>query len=144
MKTISYLLSCIDYKTTLGEIIDSWSEQREIKRDFEHNFLLLNQIFSNLAKQSYNEYLEIWFQRLVVKNLSEINYFIREYSFSVNNELAKLVCEAVQGTLETSIFQEDWIKEDKRINLASFINKEKIEELDDVIGNDEIRNNEYF
>lgn len=144
VKTISYLLSCIDYKTTLGEIIDSWSEQREIKRDSEYKFLLLNKIYSNLAKHSYNEYLEIWFQRLVVKNLSETSYFVGEYSSSVNNDLSKLVCEAVQGTLETSIFQEDWIKEGKRMNLTSFINKDEIDELDDVISNDEIRNNEYF
>ncbi|WP_270319105.1 RNA-directed DNA polymerase [Lactococcus petauri] len=144
VKTISYLLSRIDYKTTLGEILESWSEQREIKKDFEYKFLLLNQIYSNLAKRSYNGYLEIWFQRLVVKNLNETSYFIEEYSSSIKNELTKLVCDVVRGTLETSIFQEEWLKEDKRINLASFINKEKIEELDDVIGNDEIRNNEYF
>jgi hypothetical protein len=144
VKTISYLLSRINYKTTLGDIIESWLEHREIKMAFEYKFLLLNQIYGKLSKYSYNEYLEIWFQRLVVKNLDETSDFIEDYTSHVNNNLAKLVCAIVQGREIPSIFCEEWIKDGKKINLNLFIDKVKIAELDDVISSEEIRSNEYL
>lgn len=147
VKTISYLLNCIDYKISFYDIISSLRDHREIKSDYEYKLLLLTQIYSNLAKFSYNDYLEIWFQRLVVKNLGEDSPFIDDYSSKVSNKFVKLVCEVMrnkQPKNRVSIFCEDWIKDDKKIDIISFINKDEIDILDEVISGFEINTSEYI
>lgn len=143
VKTISLLLSKINYKTSFSDVFESWRDQREILSDFEYKFLLLDQAYSNLAKSNYNDYLKIWFQRLVVKNLSEDTDFIVKYSKNVKNKLAKLVYEVIINEVHTSLFCEDWLKDKKRINLSLLIDKEYISSLEDVISNSEMRYTDY-
>ena len=42
------------------------------------------------------------------------------------------------------IFNEVWLKEEYRVDLNTFINLDKIDELDDVVQKEEIQNMEYL
>lgn len=143
VKTISLLLSKINYRTTFNDIFESWRNQRLRLSDFEYKLLLLNQVYSNLAKSNYNDYLEIWFQRLVVKNLSEQSDFIKKYTDNVKNNLAKIVYEVINNDVKTALFCEDWLKDDKKIKLSLLINQENISSLEDIITKSEMRFSDY-
>ena len=56
---------------------------------------------------------------------------------------------AVNDIIEKSqtnemIFNEVWLKEEYRVDLNTFINLDKIDELDDVVQKEEIQNMEYL
>ena len=95
--------------------------------------------------KSYNSYLEIWLQRLIIKNLNSESEFVKEYLENSNETLVK-VCNDIINFKKTKfvIFNEDWLNDDYKINWENFINNDEIEKLNDIISSEEIQYSEYL
>ena len=106
---------------------------------------LIRNIIRKISIKSYNSYLEIWLQRLIVKNLSYKSEFVNEYIENSNETLVK-VCNDIINLGETKlvIFNEEWLKDEYKIQWENFINKDEIEKLSDTISSKEIRITEYY
>ncbi|EAG2701752.1 reverse transcriptase, partial [Listeria monocytogenes] len=92
---------------------------------------------------NYNDYLEIWMQRLVVKNLKESTTLSDLYIEQSKNELVKFCNSIIRGKEMIQIFNEDWLKDEHKIELSKFINLNEIDKLTDIISDDEIYLAEY-
>ena len=55
------------------------------RSDYEEKLSVINAIHKPIYRNYSNDYLEIWLQRLVVKNLKEKNQFIDEYISNSKN-----------------------------------------------------------
>lgn len=106
---------------------------------------LIRNIIRKISIKSYNSYLEIWLQRLIVKNLSYESEFVNEYIENSNETLVK-VCNDIINLGETKlvIFNEEWLEDEYKIQWKNFINKDEIEKLSDTISSKEIRITEYY
>ncbi|MGC7133394.1 reverse transcriptase, partial [Listeria ivanovii] len=117
--------------------------ENEIKNDFEIKFAYINSVNERLSHSSYNDYLEIWMQRVVVKNLNEDTKLSNVYIEQSKNRLVQL-CNSVIGDKETKqIFNEEWLKAEYKLDLSKFIDSDEIRKLADVISSDEIYLAEY-
>lgn len=111
-----------------------------INKKFER----INAIIKRIATHSINSYLEIWLQRLVIKVLKETSTFTDNYISNSVNSLVKITNEAIRSNdISTVLFNEEWIREEYRINWFEFIDFNEIENLSETIKIDEIKNFEY-
>ncbi|WP_169729073.1 RNA-directed DNA polymerase [Atopobacter phocae] len=120
------------------------SNNNEILKKQDEIINLVTLINDKMKAHAFNPYLEIWLQRIVVKNLREKSKFVEQFMRNSNELLVKLCNEVLVGKKNTiNIFNQEWISAQYRIDNSKFINIEKIEELDDIISNEEIRCLEY-
>ncbi|EQC2371223.1 RNA-directed DNA polymerase, partial [Listeria monocytogenes] len=59
------------------------------------------------------------------------------------NELVKFCNSIIRGEEPKEIFNEDWLKDEHKIDLNKFININEINKLTDIISDDEIYLAEY-
>ncbi|MGC7136155.1 RNA-directed DNA polymerase [Listeria ivanovii] len=142
VKLLSTLLKKIKFEAFEMKYLESKTEN-EIKNDFEIKFAYINSVNERLSHSSYNDYLEIWMQRVVVKNLNEDTKLSNVYIEQSKNRLVQL-CNSVIGDKETKqIFNEEWLKAEYKLDLSKFIDSDEIRKLADVISSDEIYLAEY-
>lgn len=111
-----------------------------INKKFER----INSIIKRIATHSINSYLEIWLQRLVIKVLKESSYFTDDYISNSVNYFVRITNEAIRNNdISTVLFNEEWIKEEYRINWLEFIDFNEINNLSDTIKIEEIKDFEY-
>ena len=97
-----------------------------------------------LSYHGENSYLEIWLQRIVVRLLYKNRIFNRNYVKDTKNRLVQLVNDIVLfSETEYYLFNESWVKEEFRINLNEFIDKENLVYLSGYIDSSEIKIKEY-
>ncbi|EAH1412380.1 TPA_asm: reverse transcriptase, partial [Listeria monocytogenes] len=114
-----------------------------VQSDFEVKLAYINSVNHKLSNSNYNDYLEIWMQRLVVKNLKESTTLSDLYIEQSKNELVKFCNSIIRGKEMIQIFNEDWLKDEHKIELSKFINLNEIDKLTDIISDDEIYLAEY-
>ena len=129
---------------TFEDFVKLFNTGENVRYDFEIRFELIKNIVKKISLKSNNSYLEIWLQRLVVKNLCSDSEFVTDYVNNSNEKLVKL-CNDIIRTEKTElvIFNEDWIKKEYKIKWNNFINKEEVEKLSDIISSEEIKFLEY-
>ena len=110
----------------------------KLQNDYEEKLSVINAIHKPIYRNYSNNYLEIWLQRLVVKNLKEKNQFIDEYISNSKNQLVNLTNSIISKNEITPIFNEDWLKEKYRISYDEFISEASIHSLEDIISDKEI------
>lgn len=146
---LSILIEKIDYEVKIDELLKSF-ENRNINNDElddkQHKINVVNALIKKLTKNENNSYLEIWLQRIIVKFIKDNNAGINE---KYKNQSTDVLVRAVNDIIEKSqtnemIFNEVWLKEEYRVDLNTFINLDKIDELDDVVQKEEIQNMEYL
>lgn len=144
IKVLSILLTKIKFNMTFEDFVKLFNTGENVRYDFEIRFELIKNIVKKISLKSNNSYLEIWLQRLVVKNLCSDSEFVTDYVNNSNEKLVKL-CNDIIRTEKTElvIFNEDWIKKEYKIKWNNFINKEEVEKLSDIISSEEIKFLEY-
>ena len=111
---------------------------------YESKFRVINAVLKKISKQTYNAYLEIWLQRLVIKVINEHGNFQKEYISQSNENMVRLTNDILcNGKSDITLFNEEWIKEEFRVKWDQFIDVEKIKVLKSTISMDEIRCSEY-
>ena len=144
IKVLSILLTKIKFDMTLEDFVKVFNAGENVRYDFEIRFELIKNIVKKISLKSNNSYLEIWLQRLVVKNLCSDSEFVKEYVRNSNEKLVKLCNDIIRSEkTELKIFNEDWINKEYRIKWNNFINKEEVEKLSDIISSEEIKFLEY-
>lgn len=110
------------------------------KEVYPASFEFLDIISEKLVNPSDNRYLEIWLQRLVVKILGANTDFAETYTRRSKEGLVCLTNDIVRyNQSEISLFDETWIVEEARIDWSKFIDVEKIESMNTMIGESELR-----
>lgn len=105
---------------------------------------LIKAMVKVLSYHGENSYLEIWLQRIVVRLLYKNRIFNRNYVKDAKNRLVQLVNDIVLfSETEYYLFNESWVKEEFRINLNEFIDKENLVYLSGYIDSSEIKIKEY-
>lgn len=144
IKVLSILLTKIKFDMTFEDFVKIFNTGENVRYDFEIRFELIKNIVKKISLKSNNSYLEIWLQRLVVKNLCSDSEFVKEYVRNSNEKLVKLCNDIIKSEkTELKIFNEDWINKEYRIKWNNFINKEEVEKLSDIISSEEIKFLEY-
>ena len=111
---------------------------------YESKFRVINAVLKKISKQTYNAYLEICLQRLVIKVINEHGNFQKEYISQSNENMVRLTNDILcNGKSDITLFNEEWIKEEFRVKWDQFIDVEKIKVLKSTISMDEIRCSEY-
>lgn len=88
--------------------------------------------------------MEIWSQRLVIRNLEDESGLVNAYYVEKNsNELTKLCVAVVKDEEFEPIFNQNWLRDRYKIDETKFINKEVIASLSEVISNTEINDSGY-
>ena len=148
LKILSVLFEKIDTYSIFDKIfklyIYSPTDKKKYETGYQRKFELVSNIIKKISSKSTNSYLEIWLQRLIIKNLDSESMLINEYKENCNEKLVNL-CNDIIEKNKTSvvIFNEDWIKEKYRIDWNKFINRQKINQLTNIIKSEEIFVNEY-
>lgn len=148
LKILSVLFEKIDTYSIFDKIfklyIYSPTDKKKYETGDQRKFELVSNIIKKISSKSTNSYLEIWLQRLIIKNLDSESVLINEYKKNCNEKLVNL-CNDIIEKNKTSvvIFNEDWIKEKYRIDWNKFINRQKINQLTNIIKSEEIFVNEY-
>ena len=146
---LSILIEKIDYEVKIDELLKSF-ENRNINNeeldDKQHKINVVNALIKKLTKNENNSYLEIWLQRIIVKFIKDNNAGINEkYKKQSTDVLVRAVNDIIEKSQTNEmIFNEVWLKEEYRVDLNTFINLDKIDELDDVVQKEEIQNMEYL
>ena len=124
--------------------IYSPANKKKYEAGYQRKFELVSNIIKKISSKSTNSYLEIWLQRLIVKNLDSESKLINEYKENCNEKLVNLCNDIIkQNKTSVVIFNEDWIEEEFRIDWNNFINRAKINKLTNIITSEEIFVNEY-
>ncbi|HDM9636643.1 TPA: reverse transcriptase, partial [Listeria monocytogenes] len=142
VKLLSTLLKKINFEEFEMKYLES-NNSNEVQSDFEVKLAYINSVNHKLSNSNYNDYLEIWMQRLVVKNLKESTTLSDLYIEQSKNELVKFCNSIIRGKEMIQIFNEDWLKDEHKIELSKFINLNEIDKLTDIISDDEIYLAEY-
>lgn len=143
-KLLSVLFNKIKYNISFEDFINWFNTGEKVNSDYEVRFELIRNIIRKISIKSYNSYLEIWLQRLIIKNLSYESVFVNEYIKNSKEILVKLCNEIINlGKTELTIFNEDWLKDEYKIEWEDFINKDEIEKLSDIISSEELFILEY-
>ena len=143
------MIEKIDYEVKIDELLKSF-ENRNINNeeldDKQHKINVVNALIKKLTKNENNSYLEIWLQRIIVKFIKDNNAGINEkYKKQSTDVLVRAVNDIIEKSQTNEmIFNEVWLKEEYRVDLNTFINLDKIDELDDVVQKEEIQNMEYL
>ncbi|MFK4893795.1 RNA-directed DNA polymerase [Lactococcus petauri] len=143
LKLLSVLLEKINYQLSFSEMWDSIGSGTVVLTDFARKVSLLDRINKKVLSNNSNDYLEIWSQRLVIRNLEDESELINAYVEKNNNELTKLCVAVVKYEECEPIFNQDWLRDKYKIDETIFINKEVIASLSEVISNTEINDSEY-
>lgn len=138
VKLLSVLLMKINYKLTFDEVIEAFDKEKMILEDYEKRSIFLDKIYKKISDKNYNSYLEIWIQRLGIKNLAKDNYLFSTEDTQVSNELSLLCLSVIRDTDISPIFNQDWLKDEHKIDERELINIEKIEKLQDIVTDEEI------
>ncbi len=140
VKLLSSLLMKIEFKEFDIQYLGNDSQ---IKHDFEIRFAYINSVNNKLSQSNYNGYLEVWMQRIVIKNLTDETELTKTYIENSKNELVQL-CNSVllKGEI-TSLFNEDWLKQEHRLDINKFIDLSEISKMPNLISSDEIYLAEY-
>lgn len=105
---------------------------------------LVKKLNTKISNSSYNDFLEVWIQRLIVKDMLNFNEHAVLMSLEYNSKLTRLVEQVVYNWDEiTPIFNEDWLQEDYRVNLKEMIDINKIEDLNQLVTEDEMNCSDY-
>ena len=100
---------------------------------------LVKKLNTKISNSSYNDFLEVWIQRLIVKDMLKVNTQAILMSLEYNSKLTRLVQQVVYDLDDIiPIFNEDWLQEDYRVNLKELIDINIIEELNQLITEDEM------
>lgn len=139
IKFVSKILSSYANSKSKGffEILAT-GDVTKLQNDYEEKLSVINAIHKPIYRNYSNDYLEIWLQRLVVKNLKEKNQFIDEYISNSKNQLVNLTNSIISKNEITPIFNEDWLKEKYRISYDEFISEASIHSLEDIVSDKEI------
>lgn len=145
IKLLSVLFNKIKFDYSFDEFAYLYNAEGKVRYDYEVRFDLIRNIIRKISMKSYNSYLEIWLQRLIIKNLNSESEFVKEYLENSNETLVK-VCNDIINFKKTKfvIFNEDWLNDDYKINWENFINNDEIEKLNDIISSEEIQYSEYL
>ncbi|WP_241463137.1 reverse transcriptase [Listeria aquatica] len=144
VKLLSTLIQKIESSEFQLEYLEGISDFISIDTS-EIKFKYIQSVNKKLHQSSYNDYLEIWLQRLIIKNLKDDTEISMDYITKSKNELVRL-CNAVLRRKEIKkefIFNEDWLKEKYRLDLKKLVNEEEILKLPELISSDEIYLVEY-
>lgn len=138
VKVLSTLIC--KFGTNSSDYLKYLSVEDERKEDDNIAFIFLDVISEKLRSPSNNRYLEIWLQRLIVKILEGNNTFINEYMKHSKERMVRLTNDIVRyQESKISLFDESWVAEDMRIDWGKFIAIERIEAMNTIIGESEIR-----
>lgn len=145
IKLLSVLFNKFKFDYSFDEFVYLYNAEGKKRYDYEVRFDLIRNIIRKISMKSYNSYLEIWLQRLIIKNLNSESEFVKEYLENSNETLVK-VCNDIVNFKKTKfvIFNEDWLNDDYKINWENFINNDEIEKLNDIISSEEIQYSEYL
>ncbi|EAE3801983.1 RNA-directed DNA polymerase, partial [Listeria monocytogenes serotype 1/2b] len=111
VKLLSTLLKKINFEEFEMKYLES-NNSNEVQSDFEVKLAYINSVNHKLSNSNYNDYLEIWMQRLVVKNLKESTTLSDLYIEQSKNELVKFCNSIIRGKEMIQIFNEDWLKDE--------------------------------
>lgn len=109
---------------------------------------IISKIRKKIESIGENQYLDIWLHRILIKAVASKRgrdtVFLKKYVSSSHNPLVELANNVLMSEELTTLFNEDWLEDKKKIDLKKFINIEEIESLADTISDDEIQIIEYF
>lgn len=140
VKLLSSLLMKIEFKEFETQYLGNDSQ---IKEDFEIRFAYINSVNNKLAQSNYNGYLEVWMQRIVIKNLTDKTELTATYIKNSKNELVQLCNSVLLKEKITPLFNEDWLKSEHRLDINEFIDLSEISKMPYLISSDEIYLAEY-
>lgn len=121
----------------LSLILDKFSKSNHMDV-IERKIELVSKLNKKILRESYNDFLEVWLHRLIVRDMLIWNINNKYYNANFSNSLTKLVEQVISGNEIESIFNEEWLEEKYRVNFKKFINVNKIRELPDILMTDEI------
>lgn len=138
VKLISTLICKFgDDRTEYLEYLNADTVTKEV---YPVSFKFLDVIAEKLVNPTDNRYLEIWLQRLVIKILGANTDFAETYTRHSKEGLVCLTNDIVRyHQSEISLFNETWIAEEARIDWSKFIDVEKIESMNTMVGESELR-----
>lgn len=143
IKLLSTILQKVKFKQTMNDFFAEIFMGQTFEHDYDIKFALINSISENRASNDANSLLELWMQRLVVKKINQSTTFIDSYLKNSKNELVQLCNSVILKERPNQIFNEEWLKEEFRVDLSKFINISEIENLTDIISGEEISMAEY-
>ena len=106
--------------------------------EFEKKKEVLQKISNKFIEIPNHGYLDIWMQRVTKKmNFAEMGEF--DYSYE------EKICRLIDGE-EIKIWNCDWLKEEYRINTKDIFDKEKYNELPEIVSREEalLFNKNYY
>jgi len=144
IKLLSVLFSKLNLETFVWDWEDIQFSKLGKKNVYEIKTELLQQVLVRLNKKGYSPYLEIWAQRLIVKNACSGSEIIDTFYDTAKNELVQLCFEVYKNNSTTiQLFNQDWLKKEYRIDERKLINTEIIKNLNDIVQDHEIQLFEY-
>jgi hypothetical protein len=118
----------------------STSQFPTVIESYEYKFTLISEI---LKLKNYNDYLEIWLQRIIVKNMDSNSKLITDYINNSKNELVRLFNSIILKNKGNQLFNEEWLEEDYKLDITKFVNTVEVDSLSAIISNNEISICEY-